>query len=198
MEPYIEKEGSSVLGKKYSKLTETIKELVSDFNLVSFEVLSVDDKESMINLQGVIDKANGYIFGASEVGGDTVWAEASREGALIANYDIQDRWIDNKEKYDKEEEEKRTALLKEQELQNKAVDVNEEDEWENALTSQPGWCILIIIGFIVGVILSPIIYGERRKKSVNRLISRNVSLLAEIVEEIFRTEQNNLPLAWAR
>lgn len=133
LEPYIEKEGSSVLGKKYSKLTETIKELVSDFNLVSFEVLSVDDKESMINLQGVIDKANGYIFGASEVGGDTVWAEASREGALIANYDIQDRWIDNKEKYDKEEEEKRTALLKEQELQNKAVDVNEEDEWENAL-----------------------------------------------------------------
>ena len=65
-------------------------------------------------------------------------------------------------------------------------------------SSQPGWCSLIIIGFIVGVILSPIIYGERRKKSVNRLISRNVSLLAEIVEEIFRTEQNNLPLAWAR
>lgn len=65
-------------------------------------------------------------------------------------------------------------------------------------SSQPGWCILIIIGFIVGVILSPIIYGERRKKSVNRLISRNVSLLAEIVEEIFRTEQNNLPLAWGK
>lgn len=65
-------------------------------------------------------------------------------------------------------------------------------------SSRPGWCILIIIGFIVSVILSPAIYGEGRKKLVNRLISRNVSLLAEIVEEIFRTEQNNLPLAWGK
>ena len=63
--PYIEQEGSSVLGKRYSRLTEIIGEIVSDFGLVSFEVLSIDDKQSMINLQSVVDKANGYIFGAS-------------------------------------------------------------------------------------------------------------------------------------
>ncbi|CCF55838.1 hypothetical protein KAFR_0A04030 [Kazachstania africana CBS 2517] len=131
--PYIEKEGSSVLGKKYSKLTETISELVTDFNLVSFEVLSIDDKESMINLQSVVDKANGYIFGSSEVGGDTVWAEATREGAMLQNRDIQDRWIDNKEEYDKQEEQMRQEQLKEQELLEKEVNVDENDEWENAL-----------------------------------------------------------------
>lgn len=131
--PHIEKEGSSVLGKRYSKLTETISELVADFNLVSFEVLAVDDKESMINLQSVVDKANGYIFGASEVGGDTVWAEATREGALMAHYDIQDRWIDNKEKYDEEEHKRQEALLKENEMQKKEVDVDNDDEWEAAL-----------------------------------------------------------------
>ncbi|CCK71330.1 GTPase GPN2 KNAG_0G02740 [Huiozyma naganishii CBS 8797] len=132
--PHVEAEGTSVLGKNYSKLTATISEMVSDFNLVSFEVLAVDDKESMINLQSVVDKANGYIFGASEVGGDTVWAEATREGALREHYDIQERWIENKETYDKQEPERRQQLLKEKELQEKEVNVDEEDdEWESAL-----------------------------------------------------------------
>lgn len=133
LQPFVEKEGSGFLGKRYSRLTETISEMVSDFNLVSFEVLAVDDKQSMINLQSVIDKANGYIFGASEVGGDTVWAEASRQGAALVNYDVHDRWIENKDLYDKLEQEARDQLLKEQQMQNKEVDVDENDEWESAL-----------------------------------------------------------------
>ncbi|AMD21096.1 HEL185Cp [Eremothecium sinecaudum] len=133
LEPFVEAKGSSALEKRYSKLTKTISELVSDFNLVSFEVLCVDDKQSMINLQSVIDKSNGYIFGSSEVGGDTVWAEATRQGMAVADYDIQDRWIDNKELYDQEEQKKREELIKEQELGDKEIDVNEEDSWERAL-----------------------------------------------------------------
>ena len=121
------------MGKKYARLTETIGELVSDFNLVSFEVLCVDDKQSMISLQSVVDKANGYIFGASEVGGDTVWAEATRQGAAIASYDVQERWIDNKELYDKKEQEARDQMLKEQKLQDKEVDLDADGEWEKAV-----------------------------------------------------------------
>ena len=68
-----------------------------------------------------------------EVGGDTVWAEATRQGALSTYYDIQDRWIDNKEAYDKEEQRKRDELLKEQELAEQPVNVDEDDEWERAL-----------------------------------------------------------------
>lgn len=133
LQPLIESEGSNGLGKRYRKLTEALSEMVSDFNLVSFEVLCIDDKESMINLQSVIDKANGYIFGASEIGGDTVWAEATREGAMKANYDIQERWIDNKEMYDKIELEKQQELLKEKTQQDQTVDVDNGDEWERAL-----------------------------------------------------------------
>lgn len=133
LQPLIEKESSGVLAKKYQRLTEVISEMIADFNLVSFEVLCVDDKESMINLQSVVDKANGYIFGSSELGGDTVWAEATREGAMLANYDIQDRWIDNKEMYDKIELEKQQKLIEEQEQQAKEVDVDKDDEWETAL-----------------------------------------------------------------
>ncbi|CCE62791.1 hypothetical protein TPHA_0D01510 [Tetrapisispora phaffii CBS 4417] len=132
--PYIDKESNSVLGKRYSKLTETISELITDFNLVSFEVLCVDDKQSMIHLQSVVDKANGYIFGSSEVGGDTVWAEATRQGATLQNsIDIQERWIDNKEKYDKEAEELEERLRKESEFNDKEVPLTEDDEWESAL-----------------------------------------------------------------
>ncbi|QLL30998.1 hypothetical protein HG536_0A08130 [Torulaspora globosa] len=133
LQPLIESHDSGLLAKRYHRLTETISEIVQDFNLVSFEVLCVDDKESMINLQSVIDKANGYIFGASEIGGDTVWAEATREGAVLSNYDAQDRWIDNKEMYDKMELERQQQLLKEKELQDKEVDVDNDDEWERAL-----------------------------------------------------------------
>ncbi|CEP60170.1 GTPase GPN2 LALA0_S01e04588g [Lachancea lanzarotensis] len=131
--PFVEQESSSVLSKKYARLTQTIGELVSDFNLVSFEVLCVDDKRSMIALQSVIDKANGYIFGASEVGGDTVWAEASRQGTALVADDVQERWIDNKEAYDKQEQLQREKQLEEQKHNDQEIDVDKEDEWENAL-----------------------------------------------------------------
>lgn len=131
LEPYIEKDRSQFQVSRFRKLTESISEIVSDFNLVSFEVLCVEDKDSMIHLQSVVDKANGYIFGTSEIGGDTVWAEATRSGAIIANVDAQERWIDNKEYYDKLEEEKRQKLLEESNDQEKPFDVD--DEWESAL-----------------------------------------------------------------
>ena len=42
--PYLEKESNSVLGQNYVRLTELIGEMVEDFHLVSFEVLSVENK----------------------------------------------------------------------------------------------------------------------------------------------------------
>ncbi|GCF00789.1 GPN-loop GTPase 2 [Zygosaccharomyces mellis] len=131
LEPYIEKERSHMHVNRFRKLTETISEIVSDFNLVSFEVLCVEDKDSMIHLQSVVDKANGYVFGSSEIGGDTVWAEATRQGAIMSNIDAQDRWIDNKEHYDRLEQIKKQKILEERNSQEKAFDVD--DEWESAL-----------------------------------------------------------------
>ncbi|CCH42938.1 GPN-loop GTPase 2 [Wickerhamomyces ciferrii] len=116
LKPHIEQESNSVLGKRYQKLTNYIAELVEDFNLVSFEVLSVEDKQSMINLLTVIDKANGYMFGTTEVGGDTIWAEATRQGGMT-EVDIQDRWIDNKAKYEAEEAKRQKELMEEAENQ---------------------------------------------------------------------------------
>lgn len=139
LQPELEKEseiqGAGSVGKKLAKLTASISEIIQDFNLVSFEVLCIDDKQSMISLQTMIDKANGYVFGSAEITGDTVWSEASRQGIIhdLGIVDIQERWLDNKEEYEKEEERKRQAFLKEQEMHDKPVNVDEEDEWNRAM-----------------------------------------------------------------
>ena len=139
LQPELEKEseiqGAGSVGKKLAKLTASISEIIQDFNLVSFEVLCIDDKQSMISLQTMIDKANGYVFGSAEITGDTVWSEASRQGIIhdLGIVDIQERWLDNKEEYEKEEERKRQEFLKEQEMHDKPVNVDEEDEWNRAM-----------------------------------------------------------------
>jgi GPN-loop GTPase len=121
--PLIEKESPSLLGKKYAALNEAIAEVVMDFGLVGFEVLAVEDKRSMISLLAVLDKANGYLFGSTELGGDTVWAEATRQGGdQSGEIDIQERWIDNKEEYDLADEEERSRVEGQNEAEN-------EEEW---------------------------------------------------------------------
>lgn len=121
--PYLEDESKSILGKRYVRLTEMIAEIVEDFNLVSFEVLAIEDKQSMINLLSVIDKANGYSFGTSETSGDTVWNDALRQGTFpgYKEIDIHERWIEKKELYDSEAEKERSEL---------------KDELDTILTSQ--------------------------------------------------------------
>lgn len=92
------------------RLNQAVADLVERFGLVSFEVLAVEDKKSMMHLLRVIDRAGGYAFGAAEGANDTVWQVAMRnEPSAMDVLDIQERWIDNKEFYDelerKEEEE---------------------------------------------------------------------------------------------
>lgn len=93
---------------KFAKLTDRIAEMLSDFGLVEFKVLAVENKRSMIALLNVIDKASGYLFGSTEIGGDSVWIDATRQGGLY-DVDIHDRWIENKKYWDEQEEEEDLA-----------------------------------------------------------------------------------------
>jgi Ran GTPase-activating protein (RanGAP) involved in mRNA processing and transport len=69
-------------------------------------VLAVENKKSMMHLLRVIDRAGGYVFGSAEGTNDTIWAVAMRnESSMMDVEDIQERWIDHKEMYDREEEE---------------------------------------------------------------------------------------------
>lgn len=103
--PFLEEESPTMLGKNFVRLTEMIADLVEDFNLVSFEVLAIEDKQSVMHLLQVIDNANGYSFGSSEIGGDLIWTEAVRNKISSASneIDIHERWIENKDSFEKME-----------------------------------------------------------------------------------------------
>ncbi|KAG8776697.1 hypothetical protein FRC15_011804 [Serendipita sp. 397] len=49
-------------GTKFSALNMRICELVQDFGLVGFETLAVEDRESMLRLMRVVDRATGCVF----------------------------------------------------------------------------------------------------------------------------------------
>ncbi|CDM31381.1 Uncharacterised protein family, ATP binding [Penicillium roqueforti FM164] len=83
----------------------TIIDLVEEFGLVAFETLAVEDKKSMMSLLRAIDRASGYAFGPAEGANDTVWQVAVREGMGVTDVrDVQERWIDAKDEYDRQEE----------------------------------------------------------------------------------------------
>lgn len=135
--PYIKSENNqrshAWFSEKYSKLTESIADLIEDFGLLSFSVLAIEDKTSMINLLSLIDKSNGYCFGTNELGGDSIWTDAVRQSGMgfMEDIDIQERWIDEKESWDALEEEKHKELLEYYQKHEKPFDA--ETEWEEAL-----------------------------------------------------------------
>lgn len=133
--PHLKKEFNTPLSERYISLTQTIGDIIEDFGLVTFEVLSIENKQSMINLLSIIDKASGYSFGYNEVGGDTIWNDVLR--ASSKNYidiDIHERWVENKELYDKQElkdfEEFQKNFAKEED---QPVPMTEDEKWEAEL-----------------------------------------------------------------
>lgn len=52
--------------QRYKKLNASIVDIVQDYSLVSFIPLIVQEKESMLRVMQVVDKANGYVFGDLE------------------------------------------------------------------------------------------------------------------------------------
>ncbi|GMG55901.1 unnamed protein product [Ambrosiozyma monospora] len=89
----------------------------------------------MINLLSLIDKSNGYCFGTNELGGDSIWSDAIRQSSMgfLEDIDIQERWIDEKEKWDELEEEKRKELQEYFEASNTKKTMTAEEEWEASL-----------------------------------------------------------------
>ncbi|ROT39462.1 hypothetical protein SODALDRAFT_344339 [Sodiomyces alkalinus F11] len=114
--PYLEDESPALRSHKFARLHEAVANMIESYGLVRFEVLAVENKKSMMHLLRVVDRASGYVFGA-EGANDSVWQVATRnESSLLDVQDIQERWVDSKDKYD--------------ELERK--------EWENQLKKNQG------------------------------------------------------------
>ncbi|XP_046354620.1 GPN-loop GTPase 2-like [Haliotis cracherodii] len=52
--------------QKYKKLNEALIGVIQDYSLVSFVMLNIQDKESVLRVMKSVDKANGYVFGDTE------------------------------------------------------------------------------------------------------------------------------------
>jgi len=106
---------------RYTALNMAMISLVEDYNLVGFETLAVEDKNSMLHLTRAIDRATGYVFvpppGTKAPPGtvDATSAPASSRPNTYALFssaagpmhgvgsdvrDVQERWIDAKDEYD--------------------------------------------------------------------------------------------------
>ncbi|KAG6916936.1 hypothetical protein DXG01_004623 [Tephrocybe rancida] len=118
---YLENTLSASLSPRFAALNMAMIDLMEDYDLVGFETLAVEDKNSMINLMRVIDRATGCIFvppsGSAAPPGtvdDTRAPPDSRPNtyALFSTAagplkgersdvrDVQERWIDAKDEWD--------------------------------------------------------------------------------------------------
>jgi len=105
-------EALSASHPRFNALTTAICDLVEDFGLVGFETLAVEDKQSMLHLMRVVDRALGYAFVAhvsnqSDSSRDQVPNNDALFSSAMSNVpgapkvrDIQERWIDDREAYD--------------------------------------------------------------------------------------------------
>lgn len=140
--PELESESPALRSDKFKGLNEAVAKLIEDFGLVHFEVLAVENKKSMMHLLRVIDRANGYVFGAAEGANDSVWQIAMRnESSMLEVQDIQERWIDEKVQWDdrerKDEEAARAAEAERVEGLGQADDDMIPEEVAPAPPSQP-------------------------------------------------------------
>ncbi|KAG8808358.1 hypothetical protein FRC17_003990 [Serendipita sp. 399] len=122
-------ENSLPQGTKFAALNMRISELVQDFALVGFETLAVEDRESMLRLMRIVDKATGCVFvpavskiqqGGHQGGGNELsstkrpniyslftTAAGPIRGIRSDVRDVQERWLEAKDVWDSHEIEQR-------------------------------------------------------------------------------------------
>ncbi|KAF7553967.1 hypothetical protein G7046_g6935 [Stylonectria norvegica] len=126
--PHLEAESPAMRSKKFGALNEAVAGMIESYGLVRYEVLSIENKKSVMYLLRVIDRAGGYVFGGAEGTNDTIWTVAMRnESSMMEVQDVQERWIDQKDEYDRiereaDEEEARIHREKEEEEEQEQVE----------------------------------------------------------------------------
>ena len=78
---------------RFKKLNKAICDLVSEFGLVSFFPVNIDDPETVFRVLKVVDKANGYVFGGLERGNESIFETANRVQDDSFVMDVAERYI---------------------------------------------------------------------------------------------------------
>lgn len=75
--------------KQFSKLNATLVDIIKDYSLVSFSTLHIENKESILKLMKIVDKANGYIYGGLSEDGSNVMELMSTAVGADFTFDTQ-------------------------------------------------------------------------------------------------------------
>ncbi|KAH8827258.1 hypothetical protein DL96DRAFT_1498797 [Flagelloscypha sp. PMI_526] len=122
---YLENTLNASLPPKFASLNLAFISVLKDFSILGFETLAVEDKQSMLHLTQLIDRATGYIFVPSQDAPqppETILADPEAAATARPNLmslmstaagplhgpsvrDIQERWVDHKDEYDQWEKE---------------------------------------------------------------------------------------------
>ena len=83
---------SSTIPPKFQSLSQSLVALVSDFGLLSFEPLSIDDPESVLRLARLVDKANGFVMGGLQEGNEGLFETVMGMQTYRSPREIQDKY----------------------------------------------------------------------------------------------------------
>lgn len=78
---------------KFKKLNSALCELIDDFGLVSFQLLNIQEKESVYKLLQAIDKSNGYVYGACTIGNESIMLVAEQQPSSQPIDDLEEKYI---------------------------------------------------------------------------------------------------------
>ncbi|PVU93313.1 hypothetical protein BB561_003348 [Smittium simulii] len=76
-------------------LNKILCELIEEFNMIGFQTLCINDKNSVYNLLKEIDKSNGYIFGGLSEGNESIMMSANTTDPLTEARQVQEKYFSN-------------------------------------------------------------------------------------------------------
>jgi len=98
------------LNPKFKKLNNLISEFVTDYGLVSFDILDVSNHRHLNKISMLVDKANGYLYNNSGLQKEEKFSDirnliAQGEAEYGDDDDYDEEYEDVKDKEDKEDKE---------------------------------------------------------------------------------------------
>lgn len=83
--------------QKFSKLNQSLVQIIEDFPFVGYHTLNIQDKESVVRLLRAIDKSNGYMYGnldATQLAYQHVIGHPEKDHRYL--FDVQERYFNKR------------------------------------------------------------------------------------------------------
>jgi hypothetical protein len=91
---------SNSIPPKFQALSQSLVSLISDFGLLSFEPLCIDDPDSVLLLAKLVDKANGFVMSGLSSGNEGIFETVMGMKEYVSPREIQEKYWGDQEDED--------------------------------------------------------------------------------------------------